>query len=428
MGFVRSDLEFILTAVRAAEDNARADPYAAAGADASLRGVTTHQPSAPPTVGPSAAWMTLYAHLFDCHFEAAAPSGSGARFVPLSATHFVDAHGPANGYAVLQSGRSAHVAPLQQDPERSEASYSDAHPAQLALLQAYVLRNGAPVATGALLCAADGARPDEETVRRNAKEMLAIELGDDDFRDAPLLATDPFGALETGDRGQAQLVCADGLRQADPAAPADASPALRCGRPILQSAALLPVEKHNRAVEQIQAELLRLDDAKFLQLWLSAPVDADKGAEQHWNGALLFQAARYATEMAIRGEAFSLLQDGAQTAAEEQTDVGDAETEAEADFDLAFLAELARQAEMESAEPSHDAFTPLVSPLPQAHTHSNYEAIAAEAECAVEVIRLTSLEAPANESGADLEVAESAEATTSEVTPVANKPQDDYDL
>lgn len=373
MGFVRSDLEYILNAVKSAEERARAEHPALAGPlsfSAAFPGFEANaMAAAEPNGAPSAEWMRLYAQLFDYRFEAAQSVGAGARFIPLAPGDFHFDPAATQNYLVLETSPSA----ARGGDAPVDSPYA-IHPSVIALLRAYKLQDGRPVSTGEFLTASDGGPARWSDLAGHALDKLGLVLRGDHGGDAPLLATDPFGALALGPNGRAQLVGPQRLLEADPRTPVDAALALRSGQALRLGEgehALLrqaPIETHNFAVRQIKTVLLSIGDVALLNEFLSAPVDEaprDEAEAQAlpWNGDLLFQTARYETETTRLSDAFfqrarserddddafgAPTQDGSDSE-DDAASVADSGPSGapDPDFDLAFLASLARQAATE---------------------------------------------------------------------------------
>jgi Ca2+-binding RTX toxin-like protein len=330
-------------------------------------------PNVAPDVGLSApfnSWFTLFGQFFD-HGLDLTTKGGGTVVVPLKPDDplIVGPDGvpgggddPANPpppnqrFMVLTRAKKQpgglHEHTNTTTPFVDQNQTYTSHPAHQVFLREYELRGGAPVATGRLLDGADGeGLANWDDVKRQAREVLGIELDDFDVLDLPLVLTDPYGRFSPAGNGMPQLVTSAGTPPATTPGsisdPVDASDAVRTGHAFLDDIAhhanpLNPStgarltaddddpgttdDDHNAATyddemlgkhfvtgdgrgnENIgltavhhvfHAEHnLRVEEIKALILQPGAPEPADwQVSPGVWSGERLFQAARFVTEM-----------------------------------------------------------------------------------------------------------------------------------
>ncbi len=98
------------------------------------------------------------------------------------------------------------------------------HPSHQVFLREYALAGGRPVDTGHLLGGLPGTPGDTglatwASVKRQARDLLGLELADADVSSVPLLAVDPYGNFLAGPHGLPQYVTGSGLVEGDLAQP-----------------------------------------------------------------------------------------------------------------------------------------------------------------------------------------------------------------
>ncbi|MFI8608431.1 peroxidase family protein [Pseudomonas sp. NPDC077649] len=342
-------------------------------------------PNTAPDEGLSAGfntWFTFFGQFFDHGLDLVNKGGNGFIFIPLQPDDpLYNPLSPQTNFMVITrasvevdaDGNRVHV--NQTTPFVDQNQTYSSHASHQVFLRAYVLVDGQPMATGKLLTnrdlGADGIFGTEDDVelggmatwgvlKAQARDVLGIELDDQDVGRVPLLATDQYGNFIRGANGMPQLVTAGGLVEASLAAPVDASLALTTGHGFLddiahsanpfnsQTGAPLVADadgvagvndglagtyddelldahfmagdgrvnenigltavhhvfhaEHNRLVEHTKDVALQAaadGDIAFLNQWLLQPVGAIPAdlSTLVWNGERLFQAAKFGTEM-----------------------------------------------------------------------------------------------------------------------------------
>ncbi|UUZ67006.1 hypothetical protein LP416_18625 [Polaromonas sp. P2-4] len=268
----------------------------------------------------------------------------------------------AGADGLFNTADDVHFQNNQTTPFVDQNQTYTSHPSHQVFLREYVLdASGRPVATGKML---DGTNPDGSRgglptwadVKAQALNMLGIALDDLDVLNLPLLATDAYGKfIPDPVTGFAQIVTLAGPQSGTPAAPIDASLAIRTNHAFLddiahsanprdsQTGAPLapdadgvaggPVAagfydnelldrhfitgdgrgnenigltavhhvfhaEHNRMVEHTKQVVLASNDPTFIAHWLLPGANQADGIQAlEWNGERLFQAARFSTEM-----------------------------------------------------------------------------------------------------------------------------------
>ncbi|MDH1561110.1 heme peroxidase [Pseudomonas chengduensis] len=342
-------------------------------------------PNTAPDEGLSAGfntWFTFFGQFFDHGLDLVNKGGNGFVFIPLQPDDpLYNPATPQTNFMVITrasvevdaDGNRVHV--NQTTPFVDQNQTYSSHASHQVFLRAYVLVDGQPMATGKLLTNRDlggdgifGTEDDVElggmatwaVLKAQARDVLGIELDDQDVGRVPLLATDQYGNFIPGANGMPQLVTAGGLVEASLDAPVDASLALTTGHGFLddiahsanpfnsQTGAPLVADadgvagvndglagtyddelldahfmagdgrvnenigltavhhvfhaEHNRLVEHTKDVALQAaadGDIAFLNQWLLQPVGAIPAdlSTLVWNGERLFQAAKFGTEM-----------------------------------------------------------------------------------------------------------------------------------
>ncbi|AQZ34168.1 heme peroxidase [Pseudomonas sp. LPH1] len=342
-------------------------------------------PNTAPDEGLSAGfntWFTFFGQFFDHGLDLVNKGGNGFVFIALQPDDpLYNPATPQTNFMVITrasvevdaDGNRVHV--NQTTPFVDQNQTYSSHASHQVFLRAYVLVDGQPMATGKLLTnrdlGADGIFGTEDDVelggmatwgvlKAQARDVLGIELDDQDVGRVPLLATDQYGNFIPGANGLPQLVTAGGLVEASLDAPVDASLALTTGHGFLddiahsanpfnsQTGAPLVADadgvagvndglagtyddelldahfmagdgrvnenigltavhhvfhaEHNRLVEHTKDVALQAaadGDIAFLNQWLLQPVGAIPAdlSTLVWNGERLFQAAKFGTEM-----------------------------------------------------------------------------------------------------------------------------------
>jgi len=230
-------------------DQTAANPAAVAaagpGAVADPATGTLPIPNVAPDVGLSAPYnsvFTFFGQFFDHGLDLVAKGGNGTVYMPLKEDDPLYVPGSHTNFMAVSRATmipGTHEATNLTTPFVDQNQTYSSHPAHQVFLREYV-RNGAgrPVSTGRLLEGSAGGQATWTDVKNQARTLLGIELDDQDVLNVPLLATDPYGRfIPDKTTGFPQLVTANGLKSGTPAAPVDASLALRTGHAFLDDIA-----------------------------------------------------------------------------------------------------------------------------------------------------------------------------------------------
>ena len=361
-------------AVAAAEREGSEQVYVGPGADG-MEGTADDQflyfiPNQAPDEGLSApfnSWMTLFGQFFDHGLDLVNKGGSGAVFIPLSPDDpLYDGNSQTNFMVVTRAtnnpgpdgvlGTADDIREHTNDttPFVDQNQTYTSHASHQVFVREYELNgDNVPVATGHLIEGDAGGMSQWKDIKLQAATLLGIELDDQDALNVPLLATDQYGNFIRGANGFPQIVLADNtLLEGNPAAPIDASLAVRTGHAFLEDISNfanpngkvadadtivnphnvpLPEEldgdgnpiatydnelldlhyiagdgranenigltavhhvfhsEHNRLVEHTKQVILDTNDPDFIAEW--------QMPDGSWNGERLFQAAKFGTEM-----------------------------------------------------------------------------------------------------------------------------------
>jgi Ca2+-binding RTX toxin-like protein len=195
-------------------------------------------PNETPDEGLSAgfnSWFTFFGQFFDHGLDLVTKSGSGMVFVPLQPTDpLYDPESQTNflilSRATNQPGPDGDLGTEDDIHEHTNTTspfvdqnqtYSS-HPSHQVFLRAYELNGeGKPVSTGGLIVNRDlgadgqygttddvvlGGMATWKVVKAQARDLLGIELSDQDVFNVPLLATDAYGNFIRGPNGFPQMV------------------------------------------------------------------------------------------------------------------------------------------------------------------------------------------------------------------------------
>jgi Ca2+-binding RTX toxin-like protein len=180
-------------------------------------------PNTAPDEGLSApfnSWFTLFGQFFDHGLDLVAKGNSGTVFVPLSPDDpLYDPNSNTNFMVLTRATTSPGVDGLWNTaddikPQNITTSFVDqnqtytSHPSHQVFLREYVLNaQGIPEATGRLLEGQNGGLATWGDIKKQAKEVLGIDLTDYHVGNLPLLATDPYGNfIPDEDTGFPQVV------------------------------------------------------------------------------------------------------------------------------------------------------------------------------------------------------------------------------
>jgi Ca2+-binding RTX toxin-like protein len=173
-----------------------------------MEGDTVLIPNVAPDEGLSApfnSWFTLFGQFFDHGLDLVEKGGNGTVYIPLQPDDPLYQAGSPTNFMVLTriSGEdAANVTTPWVDQNQTYTS----HASHQVFLREYVLLDGKPVATGHLLEGADGGLATWADVKKQAREMLGIDLTDDFVGSVPLVKTDPYGKFIPGPDGLPQVV------------------------------------------------------------------------------------------------------------------------------------------------------------------------------------------------------------------------------
>lgn len=245
-------------AVTAAEANANA----VAPADLTDPKGSFLLPNVAPDVGLSApynSWFTLFGQFFDHGLDLITKGGSGTVVVPLKQDDPLYTPGAETNFMVMtrannQKGPDGLMGTSDdvQEHQNTTTPFVDqnqtytSHPAHQVFLREYVLRDGKPVATGALLDRPTvGGLARWTDVKAHAQSMLGVLLDDQDVLNVPLLLTDQYGKfIPHATTGMAQIVTSvsssgvvTGTDSGTPGAPIDATNAVRTNHAFLDDIA-----------------------------------------------------------------------------------------------------------------------------------------------------------------------------------------------
>ncbi|WP_285797872.1 peroxidase family protein, partial [Metapseudomonas resinovorans] len=223
-------------------------------------------PNTMPDAGltaPFNAWMTFFGQFFDHGLDLVTKGGSGTVFIPLQPDDPRFVIGSPTNFMVLTRATQVGGVPGQNENTTSpfvdqNQTYSS-HPSHQVFLREYISTPNGPRATGELITnrnlGADGVfgtADDVEiggmatwaVVKAQARDILGINLTDDDVFNVPLLATDDYGNfIRNPITGFPQVVMVgpdglpgtadDVLVSGTPAAPVDLTNAVRTGHQFL---------------------------------------------------------------------------------------------------------------------------------------------------------------------------------------------------
>ncbi|MGF2948488.1 peroxidase family protein [Microbacterium alcoholitolerans] len=237
-------------------DQTASNPAAVNAAEATVGGMinpdgTAFIPNTATDEGLSAPTNTFFAffgQFFDHGLDLVNKGGNGTIVVPLQPDDpLYDATSNTNFLTLTRAERGAGadgvVGTVDDTHNNQTTPYVDqnqtytSHPSHQVFLREYELVDGAPVATGQLLNSAEGGIPTWADIKTQAREMLGIDLADDDVLNVPMVATDIYGNFIPGDNGLPLLVTADGTVPANRGSPVDTAPALHTNHAFLDDIA-----------------------------------------------------------------------------------------------------------------------------------------------------------------------------------------------
>jgi len=192
-------------------------------------------PNVAPDAGLSPSFnslFTLFGQFFDHGLDLVSKGGSGSVLVPLQPDDPLYVAGSPTNFMALtratnQPGPDGQLGTADdvKDGTNTTTPFVDqnqtytSHPSHQVFLREYALNGaGRPVSTGRLLNGAAGGLPTWADVKRQAAQLLGIQLADQDIFNVPLLRTDAYGRFIPGAHGFPQIATAAGFVEGDPAA------------------------------------------------------------------------------------------------------------------------------------------------------------------------------------------------------------------
>lgn len=239
----------------------------AAGQPATLENGQVFVPNSAPDEALSApfnAWFTFFGQFFDHGLDLVDKGGNGTIVVPLQPDDPLiagpdgqagteDDLPPARRFLMLTRatrlpGPDGELGTPDDQHNNQTTPYIDqnqtytSHPSHQVFLREYELVDGRPHDTGRMLDGTlpgggVGGLPTWNDVKRQAREVLGIDLVDTDVLDVPMLATDLYGNFVPGPDGFPQLMTEDGAVEGDAGAAVATTDALRTGHAFLDDIA-----------------------------------------------------------------------------------------------------------------------------------------------------------------------------------------------
>ena len=207
---------------------------------------------------PFNGWMTLFGQFFDHGLDLVAKGGNGTVFIPLQPDDplYNPARPDLNFMAVTRSTLGPDGQPVNlTTPFVDQNQTYTSHPAHQVFLREYEMRDvqvesppgsgtfvtvQQPFATGRLLngsAESGGGLATWADVKAQARDLLGIELDDHDIHNVPQVLVDPYGNFVPGPNGFPQIVTSTVLVEGNPAAPVDATTAVKTGHAFLDDIA-----------------------------------------------------------------------------------------------------------------------------------------------------------------------------------------------
>jgi hypothetical protein len=186
---------------------------------------------------PFNAWFTFFGQFFDHGLDLVNKGGNGTVVVPLRADDPLIAGNdgelgtgddlpPARRFLMLTRatrlpGPDGEIGTPDDQHNNQTTPFIDqnqtytSHPSHQVFLREYELVDGRPHDTGRLLDGTlagggVGGLPTWNDVKRQARDILGVELVDTDVLDVPMLVTDLYGNFVPGENGFPQLLTGDG--------------------------------------------------------------------------------------------------------------------------------------------------------------------------------------------------------------------------
>ncbi|HEX7862242.1 MAG TPA: peroxidase family protein [Verrucomicrobiae bacterium] len=171
-------------------------------------------PNVAPDVGLSApfnGWFTFFGQFFDHGLDLVNKGGNGSVIIPLLPDDplFPEASAAGTPFMVLSRATHAgapHEANNQTSPFVDQSQTYTSHASHQVFIREYVLVAGRPVGTGKLITGPGHGMATWAGVKAQARNILGIELSDQDALSVPLLATDAYGRFLRGPNGFPQII------------------------------------------------------------------------------------------------------------------------------------------------------------------------------------------------------------------------------
>ncbi|TCR61772.1 peroxidase family protein [Bosea sp. BK604] len=268
--------QLVLDAATEAKDDAYAALEETLGV--TMEGDSVLIPNVAPDLGDTApfnGFFTLFGQFFDHGLDLVSKGGAGTVYIPLQPDDPLYVPGSPTNFMVLT--RATPVIGAGADGELGTADDTRDHnnettpwidlnqvytsnPSHQVFLREYELVDGKPVATGRMLEGASGGPATWADVKKQAADMLGIQLTDMDVLRVPAVLTDLYGEFIRGANGFPQLVTASGPLEGDLDAPVLASQAYSAGRAFLNDIAHSAVPSgpvdHDRRPDTAPVEVL----------------------------------------------------------------------------------------------------------------------------------------------------------------------------
>ncbi|MDF1599319.1 peroxidase family protein [Mesorhizobium sp. YIM 152430] len=178
--------------------------------DIQMDGLTVLIPNKAPDEGLSASYnsiFTIFGQFFDHGLDLVAKGGNGTVYMPLSPDDpLYNPATPHTNFMVLTRVTTGDAAGNAVTPWIDQNQTYTSNASHQVFLREYKLVDGKPVATGHLLESPSGGLATWGDVKKQAKEMLGIDLQDADVLNVPVVAVDAYGNFIPGENGFAQLM------------------------------------------------------------------------------------------------------------------------------------------------------------------------------------------------------------------------------
>jgi hypothetical protein len=165
-------------------------------------------PNVAPDEGLSApynSWFTLFGQFFDHGLDLIPKGGNGTIYIPLQPDDpLYDPTSPHTNFMVLTRA-PANPNNLTTAWVDQNQTYSS-HASKQLFMREYELTEDGPIATGRLLEGARGGLATWADVKKQARDILGIELTDADITNIPMFVTDEYGEFVRGPNGFPQMV------------------------------------------------------------------------------------------------------------------------------------------------------------------------------------------------------------------------------